>query len=153
MNKTSLTYFLLAALCLVLMLVSCKGKKKRIESFIGYSKDSISYGYITAENGLTENVKLDGMGLVNITIDTTLVSKLTDVKNATTSRMTITPIKHDTIYIYRDTCTFADLLKEIGWDEMPPAIIWDDTLYVQQGGMWVVDTVLSVDTSQLWIRK
>ena len=63
MNKTSLIYFLLAALCLALMFVSCKGKKKRIESFVGYSMDSISYGYITAEKGLTENVKLGGAGV------------------------------------------------------------------------------------------
>ena len=88
-----------------------------------------------------------GTGLVNTTA-------WTDTKKATRlPSFKITTIKHDTIYIYRDTCMFANLLKEMGWDEMPRAIIWDDTIYAQQGGIWVVDTVLSVDTSQLWIRK
>ena len=102
MNKTSLIYFLLAALCLCLMLVSCNSAKKRIKSFT-------SDGCITDTIG---NIKLGGTGLVNTTIDTTA---WTDATKATRlPSFKITPIKHDTIYTYRDTCVNEDELPDWG---------------------------------------
>ncbi len=118
MNRTSLTYFLLAALCLALMLVSCKGKNKnRVNEFH------------TSDMELIDSTKALKLGSV---VERNIITLWADYREAKTSQMTITPIKHDTIYIYRDTCI------GISFPYDPTSIY---VLGVDSNGMIIEDTL------------